>query len=233
MNKGINNILDAAERFAAAGGAALWRGNQIQHTTVNSLSSGFDALDALLPGGGWPVGTLTEILLPQEGIGELRLLMPALARLAQQKRWLAWIAPPYIPYAPALKACGVDLSKVLLVHPKAQSDHWWAIEQALRSGTCGAVLAWVHDADPQRLRRLQLAAEAGNAWGILFRRDQNERQATPASLRLRLEHAPDGVAVNILKRRGGWPTGPVQLHFNYTTTNSAFSRSAHDTSPLS
>ncbi len=192
-------------------GSNVWRGGEAVRGVEPGLPSGFAALDELLPGGGWPQGALTEILIDHEGAGALRLIMPALARLSREGRWLAWIAPPHIPYAPALAAYGVDLSRVLVVHPRADMDAQWAVEQALRSGTCGAVLAWSRLANERSLRRLQLAAEAGNAWGVLFRSTWAASQSSPAALRLRVEPLPGATEVRILKRRGGWPTGPVRV----------------------
>lgn len=190
----------------------IWRGGQAAESVNPGLPTGFADLDQHLPGGGWPLGALTEILSDREGIGELRLVMPALARLSQEGRWLAWVAPPHIPYAPALAAWGVNLSRILLIHPRAATDGLWAVEQALRSGTCGAVLAWPAAGDERSLRRLQLAAEEGKCWGLLFRSQRTALQSSPAAVRLGLETARNGkLAVHILKRRGGWATGPVLL----------------------
>lgn len=192
----------------------LWRASQAPtYDPAEFLATGFSALDTALLGG-WPVGALTEILVPHPGIGELRLLTPALARLSREPRWLAWVAPPFIPYAPALAAHGIDLARVLIVHPQTEDDALWAVEQALRAGTCGAVLAWVKRSDTASMRRLQLAAEAGGSWGIVFRSQYSVVQTSPAALRLRLAARPGGVAVEILKRRGGWPMGPIALDFS-------------------
>ena len=144
----------------------VWRGGQIS-AAVKTVPSGFDELDALLAGG-WPQSALTELIMPHQGIGGLRLLMPALAQLSRDDRWICWVAPPHIPYAPALVSAGIDLSRVLLVHPRARQDGLWALEQSLRSGNCGAVLAWPTLEDSVILRRLQLTAEAGNTLGFLF-----------------------------------------------------------------
>lgn len=190
--------------------ADIWRGDRLPATV--GVPTGFHALDQKLPGGGWPVGALTEILLPSPGIGELRLVMPALARLSRRNRWSAWIAPPYIPYAPALVACGVDLSRTLIVRPRATTDGFWALEQALRSGTCAAVLAWPAGGDRQMWRRLQLAAEAGQSTGLIFRREATAEPA-PVALRLQLAPLPGGLEVHILKRRGGFAAGPIVLNF--------------------
>jgi len=122
---------------------ALWRGSDLARTRFNGISSGLAALDAELPGGGWPVGALTEILPAHEGIGELRLLGPALAGIAAQGQHLVWVAPPHAPYAPALSATGIDLRKLLIVRTTCERDTLWATEQALASNTCGAVLAWL------------------------------------------------------------------------------------------
>jgi len=177
------------------------------------IPTGFNELDTHLPANGWPMGALTEILCDHQGMGELSLIMPALARLSHEGRWLAWIAPPHIPYAPALAAQGVDLSKVLVVHPRAETDMLWTIEQALRAGTCGAVLVWPRLISTNNLRRLQLAAETGKSWGILFRSTWAATQSSPAALRLRLDPTQSGgMSVRVLKRRGGWPSGPVYLN---------------------
>lgn len=192
----------------------VWRGDQTPAAVNESgLPSGFDGLDELLPGGGWPRGALTEIILPHEGVGALSLIMPALARLSSARRWLAWVSPPHILYAPALAKAGINLSRILLVRPKASTDSLWALEQTLRAGTCGAVMAWpAANLSPHQLRRLQLAAEEGNTWGVLFRTGRSaEQQASPAALRLRLEATDRGLAVHVLKRRGAWATGPVYL----------------------
>lgn len=178
-----------------------------------TLPTGFDTLDELLHGG-WPRAALTEILTAHEGIGELRLLLPALAEITRQKRWVAFVAPPYIPYAPALAHADLDLSRVLLIHPSAQQDRLWALEQALRAGTCGAVLAWPTQADFNTLRRLQLAAEAGNALGILFRPNEAAEHTSPAALRLKLEPLSASgrtLAAQVVKSRNGASTRRLVL----------------------
>jgi hypothetical protein len=202
-------------------GAEVWRGNGFLPPAGGATASGFAALDALLPGGGWPAAALTEILLPRAGIGELSLMMPALAALSRGDRWLAFVAPPYIPYAPALAAAGVDLSRVLMIHPRSRGDALWALEQTLRAGTCGAVLAWPALADTTVLRRLQRAAEIGDCLGVVFRSALHAVAASPAALRLRLVPEETGLGVEILKRRGGWPAGPVRLEMDRAVAVSA------------
>ena len=186
----------------------LWRGGQLSPTTRDTLSTGFQSLDTVLAGG-WPQSGLTEILPTQEGIGELRLVLPSLALLSRGNRWIAWIAPPRLPYAPALAAAHIELSRILLVRPRAEPDALWAIEQALRSGTCATVLAWPPQTSHHTLRRLQLAAEIGKTWGILFRQAQDAYKASPAALRLRLQSSPDGLAIQILKYRGSFAVTPT------------------------
>ena len=119
----------------------IWRGNQLSRGCPG-IASGFAPLDAELPGGGWPGGALTEILPQHEGIGELRILGPALAQLAAQGKFIVWIAPPHLPYAPALAAAGIDLARIVIVKTSRDGDTLWAAEQALRSAACGGVLLW-------------------------------------------------------------------------------------------
>ena len=176
-----------------AGGATLRPG----------LSTGFALLDRCLPGEGWPLQGLVEILTDRYGIGELSLLMPVLARLCggeHEDGWLAWISPPHQPYAPALAACGIDLRRVLVIRGQAAE---WAMEQALRSGACSAVLGWAACRERQSLRRLQLAAEQSRCLAVLFRRLRDGSEPSPAVLRIALDGGRDGSKFRILKSRGG------------------------------
>ncbi len=195
----------------------IWLGDQLAKAGEGALPTGFAELDELLPGGGWPRGALTEILVEREGIGELRLLLPAMARASEQSRWQAWVAPPHLPYAPALAAAGVKLKQLLIAKPQSAADAWWTAEQALRSGSCSAVLAWLKTPDERRMRRLQLGAESGRVWGILFRSASAAQERSPAALRLLLKATADGsLAVHILKRRGGQVSKPVMVDLHQT-----------------
>ena len=183
---------------------AIRRADRAAVGRVPGISTGFRRLDRALPEAGWPVSGLTEILTDQQGVGELSLLMPALARLSEERRWIAWVAPPHIPYGPALMAHGIDLSRVLLVHTPPGADTLWALEQALSAGTCGAVLGWLggESADHKVLRRLKLAAKAGRSTGFLFRGLRCVETPSPADLRLILENVNEGLEVHVLKCRG-------------------------------
>jgi hypothetical protein len=186
----------------------VWRGNQ-RRGFGEVLATGYEALDRHLAGGGWPRGALTEIYLDHYGIGELSLLMPALARLSDaevERKWIVWIAPPFMPYAPALVRQGLRLDRLLLVHPSARRrDAFWAIEQALRSGGSAAVFAWVRYADQTVLRRLQLAAEERQCWTVLFRPLAALREGSPAALKLALSSEDAMTRIDILKCRGAQP----------------------------
>lgn len=193
----------------------IWRGQvRAEDSGWKSLASGYPKLDRCLPGGGWPRYALTEILLDHYGTGELQLLMPALARLSQPEEdcevirdagWIAWIAPPFEPYPPALQQWGVNLSRVLIVRPKTPGEALWAAEQALASGNCAAVLLWSNTLDDAASRRLQIAAEKGQSWAIAFRSLQALSQPSAAALRIRLASGKQGTDLGILKNRGGRP----------------------------
>jgi len=190
----------------------VWRGHSQAHAKAG-LTSGYEALDRHLPGGGWPQCSLTEILVEHYGIGELRLLMPALAQLSAEDNsvdctepgWIAWVAPPFQPYPPALQQWGINLSRVLIVRPKDDSEMLWSAEQALSSGTCAAVLLWPDVLDDQASRRLQLAAEKGNSWAIAFRPPAARSEPSAAALRIELLSNREGTRLSILKSRGGRP----------------------------
>lgn len=176
----------------------IWRRG---HAHLPVRSSGHAELDAILPGGGWPCGALTEILVEHDGLGEMSLLLPTLVALSQEQKRVAMVAPPYLPYPPALGAAGMDLRQ--LAHIEAgHNDSHWSAEQCLRSGCCAAVLHWMPNADYRQLRRLQLAAETGAALGFVFRPASARDQASPASLRLLISQDETGSCITLLKCKG-------------------------------
>jgi hypothetical protein len=180
---------------------AIWRGRSAAHP--RGLPTGFAALDAYLPGYGWPRTGLIEILVSRFGSGELYLLLPALAALTRARcaRWCVWVAPPLMPFAPALASQGVALDRVAVV---SGARPLWALEQALRSGACDVALAWARQPKAREIRRLQLAAERGRTLGVLFRPRRAARETSPAVLRLALEPLAAGVRITLLKGRGAW-----------------------------
>jgi len=185
--------------------ARLWQASQWQDYQCAAVATTYPELDTVLAGGGWPVGSLTELLCDQPGIGELTLLLPALAHLSQQPRWQAWVAPPFIPYGPALEAQGVRIDRLLRINAVQGKARLWAMEQALRSGSCSVVLGWLGRVNTADLRRLQLAAKVGDCCGFLFRPLPAQQQHSPVPLRLVLKPHRRGLQLHILKRRGGWP----------------------------
>jgi hypothetical protein len=191
-------------------GLHVWRG-KASRSARPVIPTGFPSLDSHLPGGGWPRGALTEVYVDRYGVGELTLLAPALARLTrsdpaeEEKKWVVWVAPPFIPYAPALKQRGVNLDCVLLVHPTGMKNGHWAVEQVVRSGASSGVLAWLAAADGIVLRRLQLAAEQRCCWTVLFRPAAARRSRSPAALRIGLSRDGTTTRVQIIKCRGARP----------------------------
>ena len=198
---------------------ALWRGRSAAR--LSTLPSGFAPLDAALPGGGWPQVGLVEILISRLGVGELYLILPALASLTQriEARWCAWIAPrdPFAdggksdegsrarsslePFAPALATHGLNLARVLVARTESPL---WACEQALRSGACDAAVAWMQRVPVRALRRLQLAAERGRTLAFVFRglSPHAVREPSAAMLRITVQPARAGARISILKSRG-------------------------------
>jgi len=189
--------------------AAIWRGSERSRAESATIPSGFDAVDETL--GGWPLGALVELIAQREGIGEVSVLLPALARLSKDERWIGLINPPYIPYAPALFHAGVDLAKVVVIRATGSADTLWSMEQALRSGTCSAVLGWPAAMTEQAIRRLQLATETGRALGVYFTQPGAIPRTSPVPYRLRIDGAIDSVRIEVLKRRGGGLTSPICL----------------------
>ena len=201
---------------------AVWRGKQAaDHPQEQNPSSGYPQLDNLLPGQGWPASQLVELLYSEEGSGELGLILPLLDELSQQERWVLWVDPPHIPYAPALRDAGVNLDRVQVVHSNSRRDRLWCLEQSLKSGCCSAVLGWLPAGQEKAIRRLQVAAAEGDCRGFLFRHSRCQDQHSAAPCRLLLEPHPEGVTVSALKRRGGWPLPPRLVPVKPAALNTA------------
>lgn len=192
---------------------ALWRASQLAHGAGRCTGTGFAALSAQLPGGGWPAGVLVELLLQQPGCGELRLLGPALTQLP--KLPVVLVQPPHAPQVQALAALGLPPSQLVWIRGvedgggkarvKSGGDALWAAEQILRSGSCAALLLWQPSRSPLRaesLRRLHLAAQCGETLFFLLRPISAAQDASPAPLRLSLRPAAGGVDIGFVKRRG-------------------------------
>lgn len=186
----------------------VWRGHDAA-PAVSRQSSGWAALDEALPAQGWPDAGLIEILMTSDGIGELALVMPTLARLSSAGKPVVVIAPPYRPYVPAWKNAGVALAHLHVIDADAKGA-LWAMEQVLRAGCAGAVLGWPMKADDQALRRLQVAAETGQTLAFAFRAARAATNPSPAPLRLSLSAtASAGSELRVLKCRGGLPPARV------------------------
>ena len=202
--------MSTTSALAALPAGLVWQGRTLARQAGPVLPTGHAALDAELPGGGWPGAAMTELLGDQPGVGELSLLLPLLCRTAAS-RWQVWIAPRRIPYAPALRMAGVDLASLLLITPPAATEALWATRQALASASCSVVLAWLPQVDSAGLRRLQLAAEEGATPLFLFRPLAAARQPSPAPLRLALSAQGQALRIDLLKRRGPLAHAPVLL----------------------
>lgn len=180
----------------------VWRAGRAPVAAADGEPTGHAALDALLPQGGWPRAALTELLLPADGVGELLLLLPTLARLTRTGGVVAVVAPPYLPYAPAWQAAGVDLRHLEIIETDARGA-LWAFEQCLRSAACAAVLGWPLQADGPALRRLQVAADGGDCLGFAFRDAKHAANPSPAALRL--EYSAGEGGWHVRKCRGANP----------------------------
>ena len=188
----------------------IWRGPPAD-TTSSCHPTGFAALDQVLPGGGWPEAALSEILITAIGVGELRLLWPTLARLTKQQQRVVLVDPPHIPYPTAWLQAGIDLRHLTVIRAE-ERDALWAVEQCLRSGSCGAVLCWLEKAHDRVLRRLQVAAHSGGTLAFAYRPLKAARNPSPAPLRVAMQGQP--TQLRVVKCRGGRvPLRSIPLNF--------------------
>lgn len=214
----------------------VWRANRPEHQLKKSVTpTGFTELDQLL-GHGWPKGELVELLYAAEGSGELYLLLPLLRQISPlhavddrgglnskgdtTDSLVMWVDPPHIPNGPSLQRAGIDTTRMRVVHSERLVDRLWVLEQALRSGSCALVMGWLPRGYEKAIRRLQVAAHEGQCHSFLFRPVQAKEQHSPAPNRLVLSTkkvpSQKGVWLDVIKRRGSWPSRGHHIAFNYT-----------------
>lgn len=188
----------------------VWRAQDAPARPAHKLlPTGYPELDQYLAGG-WMPGQLIELLVDQPSSGELRLLLPLLAKVSQQPGLIMWIDPPMHPYPLALAQAGVRLRDHRVIRTQSIEERLWVIEQALKSGCAPVVMSWLDKVPTTALRRLQLAVHQGEGLGFIVRSSSVANQPSPASFRLHLKAQAEGVKVNLLKRRQAWATeGPL------------------------
>lgn len=206
----------------------VWLGHQLcdAHASTFTQPTGYAALDAELPGGGWPVGALTELLHADPARHTWQLLQPALAQATVARPGtVVLVAPPYEPFAPALRTAGLPPERLFRVHAgnalqdaaggkAAATAALWAAEQALRCCDVLAVVAWLPQALPEQLRRLHLAAAQMGQLLWVLRPASTRQQASPAPLRLEVRSdaaTPQAMQVHVIKRRGPPLAQPLEL----------------------
>lgn len=192
----------------------VWHADSLGAGGQPAQPTGYAQLDEQLPGGGWPVGALSEVLQPLPGLHEWQLVLPALAQaLAARSGAVVGVAPPYEPFGPVLQARGVSAQRLCLVQAEGASA-LWAAEQALRCRDVLAVMAWLPQVQPAALRRLQLAAAQQQQLLWVFRPLAAAPQASPALLRLQVQSHGAVRSPAPLRSRGeasGFPTMQVQI----------------------
>jgi len=188
---------------------ALWRASQLARNHTRCVDTGHPSLSNQLPGGGWPTGTMVDLHVQQPGIGEVRLLAPALRAAADRK--IVMLQPPHAPQTLALAAMGIEPSQLLWLRADRTADMLWAAEQVLRSGSCGALLFWQTQIRSESLRRLCLNAQAGETLFFMMRPLAAAQDPSPAPLRLALRPRAGGLEVDFVKRRGPQRAEPLFL----------------------
>lgn len=192
--------------------SGVWRGHELGAASALGVSTGWHALDAELPGGGWPTAALSEILMPQPSTVEWRIVGPAVRAIVAQKRQVVLIAPPKHPHLPGLLHEGLDQRHLVWIKAEAPADRLWVAEQLIKSNAAGAVLAWLPQARQEQIRRLQIHAQGGEGLCFLFRPEAAQHESSAAPLRVHVSHSLDwALQVSILKRRGPTYDGVLSL----------------------
>ena len=217
----VRTSSDLASVFAKT---SVWCAGELGSANLQTVATGYAALDKVLPGSGWPQGALVELLLPQAGQHEWGLLAPGLVHALNQPatpdepgaQLTALVGAPYLPFGPALGARQIDMRRLISIHGKPGNapSLLWATREALQCADVTAVLAWLPDARSAHLRRLQIAAHAHHKLLFVFRPLRAQNESSPAPLRLLLEGAVEeggNLRLHVVKRRGPPLAAPLLL----------------------
>ena len=197
---------------------AVWPAHRLNRQVTSTWTTGHAALDAELPGGGWPSQGLTELLQPPHQHLEWRLLAPALrqhrrgdrSRQAQPPR-IALIGAPFEPHLPGLLHEGLSCAQWIRIDAQETQERLWACEQLLRSRSPIVIVCWLPEADAASLRRLQSLAQGAQAPCFIVRPLACREQASPAPLRLTLRMGDAWkLQVQVIKRQGPPMAEPLQ-----------------------
>ena len=192
--------------------AALWRGNELGSPVTSVIASGFAALDAELPGGGWPCRSLTEVLQPQPSVAEWRLLAPAMRRLVELGQDVVVVGPPNSPHLPGLRHVGLDERRLVWVQSEAPAERLWVTEQLIKANAGGVLVAWLPQARQEQIRRLQVCAQHWDGLIFLCRPAAAEHEPSAAPLRVQLRFGLDWeLHLHVLKRKGPTHEGVVTV----------------------
>ena len=189
---------------------ALWRATQIARPAHPTVATGFATLDRELPGQGWPIGQLIEVMLERPGQGEMQLFRPALLR-QHPERSIALVQPPHPPCIQAWAHWRLAPERLLWIQPSTGADALWAAEQALRHNVCAAVFCWADPIRTAALRRLHLLARQSDSLCIVLRPATVRSQASAAVLRVALRPCRRGLQLHIVKRQGAVRPDPITL----------------------
>jgi protein ImuA len=208
----VNGPARACIDLPGAVASLVWRAAAVGTSVHSVVSSGFEALDKELPGGGWPCQTLTELLQVQPATLEWRLLAPCLRSIIAGGQQVLLVGPPRQPHLPGLRHVGIDERHLVWVQAETPAERLWCTEQLVKSNACGALIAWLPQARPEQIRRLQVAAQSCEGPVFVWRPVATRQQSSAAPLRVLATIGLDwALNIEVIKRRGPVHAGSIRL----------------------
>lgn len=203
LRTAVKFLLEPGDELPRHVAAAIWRGDELGSPITSVVASGFEALDAELPGGGWPCRSLTEVLQAQPSVAEWRLLAPALRHTVDLGQDVVVVGPPKSPHLPGLRHMGLDERRLVWIQSEAPAERLWVTEQLIKANAGGALVAWLPQARQEQIRRLQVCAQHWDGVIFLCRPTAAEHEPSAAPLRVQLRFGLDWeLHVHVLKRKG-------------------------------
>lgn len=115
-------------------------------------------------------GKITEIVVQDHSLTSAPILLPLLAHLSGDQRWLTWVAPQMDLPRTLLKDAGINLNKMLVLNSETSKKQLRLACKALEAGTSHAVAFWPQSSlSSDDMNTLEEAAKCGQCHCIVIR----------------------------------------------------------------
>ncbi len=128
-----------------------------------------------------PINELTEIVC-QDSLNSIYALLPVISRLCEQDRWVTLISPPPNLDEKLFALYGIDMSRVLLIHPKGRDQDTTIMNETLKNGKSGIVIHWSGKVPNRFLAQWRKSVKQGGCIGVWVNQNSSPSFSTSVAV---------------------------------------------------